>query len=405
MIYNNKKYTNTFCCIYPFNPFHHIFQFILQIYTKKKKRQYFLQKKIVSLQKFKYMDIINFKQRLSETIKWLRFPLIFFIILLHCYSTVWIPGDREMYFKILYPFSLWIGETGVPGFFFISGFLFFLSKKQYQQKLETRFYTLLIPYLLWNALLLGLYIIAFIAGYPQEINGKSIADYTFVDYVRAFWDRGSYDNGNFVPILCPFWYIRNLLIMSVFSPIFFFIIKNVRETFLLVVTVWWLLTPHNAFISQTILFFCLGAYFSIFEKNPLEIFHKQQKWYLPLCIIFSVADIVVHIIYVTPINLQIHRFALLFNIPVLFLLADYCCQHGITSRFLANAAFIVFCVHYPIVVIMRKICAAKLGYASDSIHIPLYFICVIIATTISILIYICLNRFCPKIKNILSGNR
>lgn len=347
----------------------------------------------------------NNKNYLSEAITWLRFSLIFLIILLHCYSTVGLPGNHGMYFRILYPFSLWLGETGVPGFFFISGFLFFHSKKNYLQKLETRFHTLLIPYLLWNTLLLALYIIAVMLGYPLDINGKSIADYTFIDYLRAFWDRGAYDNGNFVPILCPFWYIRNLLIMSILSPLFYYIIKYVREFFLLAVTVWWMLTPHNAFISQTILFFCLGAYFSILKKNPLEVFDKQRKWYLSLCVIFAIADIVVHIIYVTPINLQIHRFALIFNIPALFLLADYCCQHGFTSKILPHAAFIVFSVHYPIVVVMRKVCAAKLGDVSDLIHIPLYFVCVILATAICILIYMGLDKYLPKIKNVLSGNR
>lgn len=344
-------------------------------------------------------------KHLSDAITWLRFPLIFLIILLHCYSTVGLPGDHGLYFRILYPFSLWLGETGVPGFFFISGFLFFLSKKHYQQKLETRFHTLLIPYLLWNALLLGLYIFTYLAGYPQDINGKNIADYTFIDYIRAFWDRGSYDDGNFVPILCPFWYIRNLLIMSVLSPLFYYIIKYVRELFLLAVTIWWMMTPHNAFISQTILFFCLGAYFSILDKNPLEIFTKYKKTILLLCAIAAFADIVVHTIYVTPVNLQIHRIALILNIPALFILADFCCQRNITSKLLPNAAFIVFSVHYPIVVVMRKACAAKLGDASDMIHIPLYFICVFLATAISIFIYMGMNKYMPKIKNILSGNR
>lgn len=347
----------------------------------------------------------TYSQQTSHTISWLRFPLIFLIIMLHCYSTVGLPGIHSLYFKTLYPFSLWLGETGVPGFFFISGFLFFLSKKSYQQKLKTRLHTLLIPYLIWNVLLLGLYIMAYAAGYPQDINGKNIANYTFIDYIRVFWDRGSYDDGNFVPILCPFWYIRNLLIMSVFSPLFYYIIKYDREVFLLVVAIWWLMTPHNAFISQTILFFCLGAYFSILEKNPLEFFSKYKKTCLILCTFFAIADIVVHTLYVTPINLQIHRLALILNIPALFILADYCCKRGITSSILPNAAFIVFSVHYPIVVIMRKICAVRLGEASDLIHIPLYFICVLLATGVSLFIYQCLDRHLPKVKNILSGNR
>ena len=276
---------------------------------------------------------LEYDKRLSKAITQLRFPLIFLILLLHCYSVKNIPGEHVLYFKVVYPFALWLGETGVPGFFFISGFLFFHSKKSFLQKLGTRFNTLLIPYLLWNVLLLGLYIIVFIAGYPQDINGKNMADYSSIDYVRTFWDRGSYDEGNFVPILCPFWYIRNLFIMSILSPLFYYIIKYVREFFLLAIAIWWLHTPHNAFISQTILFFCLGAYFSILEKNPLEYFSKYKRIFLMLFAIWAIADIFVHTIYVTPINLQIHRLSLIFNIPILFLLADYCCRHGLSSKF------------------------------------------------------------------------
>lgn len=346
-----------------------------------------------------------YKTRLSEAITWLRFPLIFFIILLHCYSTVGLSGNHIIYFKAIYPFSLWLGETGVPGFFFISGFLFFHSKKLYQQKISSRIQSLLIPYLLWNAILLGLYVGAYLVGFPQEINGKNIADYTFLDYIRAFWDRGSYDGGNSVPILCPYWYIRNLMIMCVLSPIIYYTIRYLRELFIFVVAIWWLQTPHNAFISQTILFFCLGSYFSIFEKNPMTVFDHLKKVFVALFIVFAISDILIHTIYITPINLQIHRLALIFNIPILFLLADYCCRHGYTSLYLSNAAFIVFSVHYPIVVLMRKFCATKLGEMSDLIHIPLYFICAAIATFISLLIYTCIDRYFPKIKKVLTGNR
>ena len=57
------------------------------------------------------------EQRLSDTISWLRFPLIFFIILLHCYSVVKIEGiSSNNFFNIIYLPALWLGETGVPGF-------------------------------------------------------------------------------------------------------------------------------------------------------------------------------------------------------------------------------------------------------------------------------------------------
>lgn len=345
------------------------------------------------------------EKRLSNTIAWLRFPLIFLIIMLHCYSVQRMEGEHEIFFKTVYPFALWLGETGVPGFFFISGFLFFLSKKNYTEKLRSRFHTLFIPYVLWNLLLLLLYVFAFALGYPQDINGKNIVGYSFIDYLRIFWDRGSYDNGNFVPLLCPLWYIRNLIIMSILSPLLYYSIRYVRELFLFIVAVWWMTTPHNAFISQTILFFSLGAYFAIFNKNPLEAVDRNKGIFLTLFSVFAIGDILSHVYLGTPINLQIHRLSLIFNIPAFFLLGDWCVRHGYTNKILPNAAFIVFCVHYPIVVILRKFCIATYSNTSDTVHILLYFACVVISTVLSISIYLVLNRYFPKVNNILSGNR
>ena len=347
----------------------------------------------------------NYSTHLSEAITWLRFPLIFLIIMLHCYSVQRLEGSHDTYFKVLYPFSLWLGETGVPGFFFISGFLFFLSKKTYKQKIKARIHTLLIPYILWNLIMLALYGAAYAFGYPQNINGKSMVDYSIIDYLRLFWDRSSYDNGNFVPLLCPLWYIRNLLIMSLLSPLFYYIIRYARELFLIAITFWWITTYHNAFIPQTILFFSLGAYFSIFDINPLIFVLENKVIVLFLFAFFAVGDIFSHTVIGTPVNLQLHRISLILNIPVLLLLADWCVRHKYKSKLLPNSAFIVFCVHYPIVVLIRKTCISRFSDSSYYIHILLYFTCVIIATLLSIGFYCILERFIPKVKNILSGNR
>ena len=345
------------------------------------------------------------KNRFSNAIAWLRFPLIFLIIMLHCYSVQRLEGGHDLYFKFVYPFALWLGETGVPSFFFISGFLFFVSRKSYIAKLQSRFHSLFIPYILWNILLLLFYVFAYALGFPQEINGKDIAKYTLIDYLRLFWDRGSYDNGNFVPLLCPLWYIRNLIIMSIISPLLYNLILYTRKLFLIIIAAWWMVTPHNAFIPQTILFFSLGAYFAIQNLNPLDMAYKKRWLVLTLFSVFAIGDILSHVYINTPINLQIHRISLIFNIPALLLLGDWCIRHGYTSKWLPNAAFIVFCVHYPIVVALRKFCIVQYSDASDIIHIMLYFACVAISTLLSLSIYQMLNRYFPKIKNVLSGNR
>jgi hypothetical protein len=171
------------------------------------------------------------------------------------------------------------------------------------------------------------------------------------------------------------------------------------------VAVWWMLTYHNAFIPQTILFFSLGAYFSIHDVNPLKLVSENKKWFIVYFVLFAIADIGMHTIYGTAMNLQAHRLALIFNIPILLLLADNYASRGYSSNLLPNAAFIVFAVHYPIVVILRKFCAAKFATASDTTHIILYFVCIVIATAASLLFYLVLVKYFPKLKNILSGNR
>lgn len=345
------------------------------------------------------------QNQLSIAITSLRFPLIILVIMLHCYSVVHLEGMHPVYFDGIYPFALWLGETGVPGFLFISGYLFFLSKKTYIRKLQARFHSLFIPYILWNALLLTAYIISYTSGHPQDINGRNMADFNLMDYLRLFWDRGTFDNGNFVPLLCPYWYIRNLLILSILSPIVFLLIRYIRELFLLATVIWWMLTSHNAFIPQSILFFSLGAYFSIHDKNPLTMFKRHQIVLIGLCILLACADITTHVLYPTIINLQIHRLALIANIPALFILANHFTSQNALSplaSYLSNAAFIIFSIHYPIVVVLRKCCIQLFPSTNDFIHLLLYFCCIVIATLLSILFYQILPN---RVRIILSGNR
>lgn len=127
--------------------------------------------------------------------------------------------------------------------------------------------------------------------------------------------------------------------------------------------------------------------------------------FLTLFAVLAIRDIISHTAYGTAINLQIHRLALISNIPVLLLLADFCVRHHHTSKKLPNAAFIVFCTHYPIVVIVRKLCIARFTETSDTIHILLYLISVAISTLISISFYILLDKYLPDAKRPLSGNR
>ena len=96
------------------------------------------------------MISISYEQRQSNVITALRFPLMVMIVLLHASTAASYTSEKTIYGYVIYPFAMWLGESGVPTFFFISGFLFFFSNKSYVEKLKGRFYSLVIPYFLWN---------------------------------------------------------------------------------------------------------------------------------------------------------------------------------------------------------------------------------------------------------------
>ena len=155
------------------------------------------------------MNVNNLNNaEISKIIDFLRFPATVLVVLLHAYTTLQMTSAMEMslYTNVSSCISLCLGEIGVPLFFTISGYLFFLnySKYDYYRKIKTRTKSLLVPYLIWNTFFICVYFIIqqiptlspFFSG-----NNKRIIDYSFIDLIRAYWDCGNWNEGNGTPIL------------------------------------------------------------------------------------------------------------------------------------------------------------------------------------------------------------
>ena len=344
-------------------------------------------------------------QKLSRSIETLRFPLILLIICLHCYtSTSAVTRGHDIYFRLIYPVSLWMGETGVPAFFFISGLLFFYSKKTFLQKIESRFHTLLIPYLFFNALILCGYLCLMHFGKSIIILGKDLADYTLIDYIRAFWDRGVWDHGNGSPMLCPLWYIRNLMILVIISPIIFYIVKYTKLLFPVFFGLLWINAHDSAYTFQSLTMFSLGAYFSICDKNPIEVFDKYMRLFVSAFLFLAFVDFL-HLFVPVPFALPFHRLSLVTNtFFCISFLGEFLYRHHLYSSFLSKSAFFVFCIHYPFVTNLRPIFTMMNGQ-SDIIHVFLYLGSVIGVTILCVLVFVLLKRMMPGLVNVVTGNR
>lgn len=110
-----------------------------------------------------------------KTFDYLKFPLAVLVVYLHGHITNTTVGDTSFNYNVFnYPFygnisyiiSELIGYLAVPTFFVISGYLFFngllekegfMEKEKYVGKLSRRCKTLLVPFVLWNILYLGLF--------------------------------------------------------------------------------------------------------------------------------------------------------------------------------------------------------------------------------------------------------
>ena len=342
---------------------------------------------------------------LSQSISWMRFPLIFMIVLLHCYCAIDVHG-RSLFFGLVYPFGLFLGETGVPAFFFVSGFLFYFSQKSYAGKLQSRVKTLLIPYLFWNSLILLAYVVLAVMNHPMMIAGKSITDYGPMDYVRAFIDRGSWDGGNGVPLLCPYWYIRNLMVLCVVSPAIYFAVKYLKLVFIAIQVIWWFSIPYNGMIASSFLFFSLGAYFSIHRKDPLVDLRIRKDVFFILWLVVFLIDWIGHAFWSVPFGLYWHRLALIMNIYVLLLVGSrFGHKSSNGSLLLDKSAFWIYTVHYPLTLVVESVSERYLQQSSDFVLLGYYWLSVILVTAICLVTYVAMARLFPNMLSYVTGSR
>lgn len=105
-------------------------------------------------------------QQSSDMVKLLRFPLIFMVLVWHSGFTVEDSGRFPIYEFVTTFFGGVVVRCSVPMFFIISGYLFFInvnefSVKTYKNKLYSRVRSLFIPYVAWQTILIGVYIVTY----------------------------------------------------------------------------------------------------------------------------------------------------------------------------------------------------------------------------------------------------
>lgn len=351
----------------------------------------------------------------SEVIDLLRLPLCIGVVFLHTYTNTqtvaWLNEGKPLYQNICYIFSLGFGEIGVPLFFFISGYLFFRNTKLtfdvYRKKVKSRMRSLLLPYLFWNFFFIALFFIAehlpVISQYFSGVN-KRVSDYTWIDFLRAFWDRGDWQGGNSVPFDWPLWFVRNLICLVILSPVVKYFVIYGRIWGIGILAFFWLTSNSVAFTVTSGLFFSLGAYFSLVRKqllvSQLNVRYLAVGLYpLLFAVDYFTRGIAYHIV--------IHRIAILAGVFWSIYLTAWLTEHwSIRGKaYLGPLSFFMYVVHDPLLHLVRKLTVKLVPMASDGLSVVLYFGDAFLVIGLIVLFFILLKKYLPGFLALSVGGR
>ena len=354
----------------------------------------------------------------SRTIDVLRFVLIVYVVLIHDYTStrgIIDLGEFPAYRFFSFLISLEAAQVAVPAFFFISGFLFFLHRRPYKEKIKREGRSLIIPYILWNGLILLLYLLLeSIPALRQFLSGNNppVGEYRLIDLVRAFWDGGSWDGGNGTPILHQFWYLRNLIILSLTSPLVALIIRWTRWVGPTLLIIAWMFYPGQAFLIESIALFTAGAWFSLGKRDFLTWFRSVAKPVYMIYPLLVIANMVlrdnVYFIFLDRLGF-LSGVVFTANLTAYFISAAD--RRAVTAGLqprqsyapLRPLSFFIFALHDPMLTFVKRAVMKASEPLTDMSLTAIYFITPLLVIGICIGIYRFMARYMQPVLKVMTG--
>lgn len=341
----------------------------------------------------------------------LRFPLMILVLFVHV-----IPSDIHLVRLSFNPDSMYslvselishhLGRTAVPCFFLFSGYFFFLKigvfdTRSYAAQLSKRWKTLLLPYLLWNMLLVSAAVL------KNFVFGKlGMAE----DDLYALLQRSSYYDilwGD--PFLFPFWYLRDLICMTVLSPLFYLLFKYTGKWGLLLLALAYLLvweTNIPGFGTTAILFFGAGAFMGLYKYDLAAVSSPfGHYWLLLTTFLLGTAMF----FSATPLyEYWIRAFAIL-GVLSWINLGNFLARHAKLRdclRSLSSTVFFIYAVHEFYIINWLKGGFVRLPLSDDGWgKLIAYFSIPVLCLLVCLGLYRVFKIFLPNVLAVLIGGR
>ncbi len=372
----------------------------------------------------------------SQSLDLLRFPLAVVVLAIHTFSTEGFTMHGVEYSLDNMPVLLEINRfidgflrgQSVPIYFFISGFVFFLgidlTKEKYLQKLKNRLKTLLIPYVIWNAVAVLWVLVRFLPCFSSLFPniGKVQLDFSLPAILETFWNAkegifiypivaDEVVNYSIYPQNVPLWFVRDLMIVVLCTPILYKVLQHTRHYFVAGLGVLWFTLAywdlgHINQLLTAFFFFSWGSYMSVNKKDMMQEFSRFFKGsmiFYPLLALLFVAS--VH--YFPDVSDTIKRLNVFVGLFFAYNISAWLLTHRIckVSSFLASSSFFIYITHILIAGEFLKLLFFIFRPVMDWGMLSVYILAVVVTVAFLLLIFYLLRRYTPSFLKIIAGRK
>lgn len=357
-------------------------------------------------------NIIKSK-RLSTVIETMRFPLIFLVVIAHMLSfdtpTVHLDfsSSDSLFTFVSEMISHNLARLSVRCYFLISGYYIFKeitvwNMSVYSKILTKKLRTVVIPYLAWNIIMMLVIVSKNTVFTKLGWNGNDEGFGYLVNYKWYDWIWAG-------PINFPLWYMRDLIVMTILSPIFYYWFNYLKIYGIIPFIVVYLMVIETGLpgLSTTaFIFFALGAMFAILKKDILDFSFKIKY----LSIIGAIILLLISTFYNgTSIHEYIVRVFIIVGVfavfNVFFILTKFPSIRDFFIRY-AGTTFFIYVAHEIYIINWLKGGWSKLIINNNvGMRCIGYFLVPLLCIIVCVIIFEIWKKLHPKSLAILTGGR
>lgn len=309
-----------------------------------------------------------------------------------------------------------LGGVAVPLFFVISAYLFFAKPKSAKENVKSKFKSIAVPYIFWTVLTIFLYFAAQSFSFSRNYFSKPeniIRSWHFSDFAQAFFARKTSYLDYWHPLVYQFWYLRNLLIFMIFSPLIKFFAGRFPLSYFCAVLAAALLRmgdvfPDPLWIFPALFYFSLGFY-AVSHIQKILDFLDSVRWkdFAFAYILFAAVSMFLSFTE-NPISAAVTFMRTNFTILLFVKIAgNFSKNEAVFKKLsaLSSYSFWIYAAHAPFVVTSIKKLISRAVPMHGIIILVQFFATAFLCTTFLMIFGFLLKKFLPGIFTFTTGER